>query len=212
MKKIVALFFVIALSFSVRSQDFEGIITFAISYPNLNAEMKAMKSALPKEMEFFVKEGKAKMEQSFMGGTMVVLFDGSTSLTETYTDLMGQKIKTIITKEDLEKSIQNIDVDIQIIKDEQKNIAGYRCKKVILKQTGQPDLTLFISEAIKVKSVMALSPRFADLNGFPLEYSVNMNGMAMLLTAKKVEKKFVEDAAFNPPEGEYRKMSAFGSR
>lgn len=205
------LLILLSVSPLVQAQDFEGVITFGISYPDLTPEMKAMEASLPKEMSYHIKGNKTKMEQPVMGGSVIVLFDGNTGTTETYTDVMGQKVKTVATKEDLDKTLsEQSEMKVQIL-EEEKEVAGYSCKKAIITQEGQPELTIYYSEEINVESITSLSPQFKDLKGFPLEYSVAANGMSMQMIAKKVESQSIDDAVFQAPEGDYREMPAFGN-
>ena len=205
------LLILLSVSPLVQAQDFEGVITFGISYPDLTPEMKAMEASLPKEMSYHIKGNKTKMEQPVMGGSVIVLFNGNTGTTETYTDVMGQKVKTVATKEDLDKTLsEQSEMKVQIL-EEEKQVAGYSCKKAIIMQEGQPELTIYYSEEINVESITSLSPQFKDLKGFPLEYSVAANGMSMQMIAKKVNPQSIDDAVFQAPEGDYREMPAFGN-
>ena len=205
------LLILLSVSPLVQAQDFEGVITFGISYPDLTPEMKAMEASLPKEMSYHIKGNKTKMEQPVMGGSVIVLFNGNTGTTETYTDVMGQKVKTVATKEDLDKTLsEQSEMKVQIL-EEEKEVAGYNCKKAIITQEGQPELTIYYSEEINVESITSLSPQFKDLKGFPLEYSIAANGMSMQMIAKKVNPQSIDDAVFQAPEGDYREMPAFGN-
>lgn len=157
---------------------------------------------LPKESPesiFSIKGSKTKMEMNMMGSTIIVLSDTETKTTVSYSDVMGQKYKSTTPMEEAG------DVEIILVDDETKTIAGYLCKKAIMKQPDSPDVEVFYSEELKSDALSSINPQFKKLKGIPLEYQFHQEGMSMVSTAKEVKKETLDDNVFNPPAGEYKK-------
>ena len=180
------------------SQDFEGTILYEISYMNLTKEMKDM---LPEESPksiFSIKGTKTKMEMDMMGTKMIVLSDIETNTSTSYTDVMGQKIKSTTPIEELEE------IEIELIEGETKRIAGYLCKKAIMKQPDSPDIEVYYSEDLKSSAFSSMLSQFKKLKGIPLEYQMHQQGMTMISTAKEVTRKSLNNSVFDPPSGDYK--------
>lgn len=201
MKKVtlvaLLIFFSIGSSFS---QDFEGTIRYEASFENLPAEVQAMMPKENPESLVYIKGGKTKTEMNMMGSIVIVISDVETSTTTTYTEVMGQKMKSTITVEDAEK------VEIKIVEGETKEIAGFQCKKAIIKQDGNPEMEVYFSPDLKSDALSSMNPQFRELNGVPLEYQVHQQGMTMTYSAKEVKKQVIGNDTFNPPAGNYKEM------
>jgi len=120
-------------------------------------------------------------------------------------DIMGQKYAMSMTTEELEKDIEDgPDVDIEVT-DETKEIAGYNCKKAVvkLKDKGADDdaeLIVFFTDELGSGMLNYNNPTFKDIEGVMLEYSIKENDMDMTFTAISVTKKKVSDHEFVIPE------------
>ncbi|TRX54795.1 DUF4412 domain-containing protein [Fulvivirga sp. M361] len=200
MKHLTLLTFFICCSIiHAHSQDFEGTIQYEVSYMNLTKEMKDM---LPEENPksiFSIKGTKTKMEMDMMGTKMIILSDIETNTSTSYTDIMGQKIKSTTPMEDVEG------VEIKLIDGATKRIAGYLCKKAIMKQPDSPDVEVYYSEDLKSSAFSSMQSQFKKLKGIPLEYQLNQQGITMTYSAKEVIRKPLNNSVFNPPEGDYKK-------
>ena len=195
-------FFLLCSIIHAYCQDFEGTISYEISYTNLPKEMQDM---LPKENQksiFSIKDTKTKMEMDMMGTKMIIISDIETSTSTSYTDVMGQKIKSIIPMENAEGA------EIKLTDGETKKIAGFLCKKAIIIESDSPDVEVYYSEELKSNAFLSLQPQFKKLKGIPLEYQLNQQGMTIIYSAKEVTKKSLNNSFFNPPEGDYKKAPA----
>ncbi|MBV6645903.1 MAG: DUF4412 domain-containing protein [Cyclobacteriaceae bacterium] len=166
---------------------------------NLTKEMKAM---LPEENPksiFSIKGAKIKTEMDMMGTKMIILSDIETNTSTSYTDVMGQKIKSTMPMEDADE------VDIALVDGETKKIAGYLCKKAIIKQPDSPDVEVYYSEDLKSSAFSSMQSQFKKLKGIPLEYQLSQQGVTMTYSAKEIVRKLLDDSVFNPPEGDYKK-------
>jgi len=200
MKQLIVLtFFLIATIIPSYGQDFEGTILYEISYENLPEEMKAMLPEENLQSMVYIKGTKTKTEMDMMGTKMIMISDTETNTTTSYTDVMGQKIKSTSAMD------ENEDLDIDLVAGETKSIAGYECKKAIIKQADSPDIEVYYSEDIKSSAFLSSQSQFKKLNGIPLEYQIQQEKMTMIYSAKKVERKSISSEVLNPPEGDYKK-------
>src|SRR5690606_11246258 len=122
-----SLILILGVIFSLSSfaQDFEGKISYNISYGDLPEEMKAYESMLPKEMNFLVKGDKSKMTQpSAMGSETVVIADQGNNKTTVLINSMGFKVAVKSDLDENERPTPNIEYV-----DGSKSIAGFDCKK-----------------------------------------------------------------------------------
>jgi len=206
MKYIAFAFTFFIISQITIAQDFEGTIVYEMSYSNLPKEMKDMMPKETPESILTVKGNKTRMEMNMMGFNTIVLFDGATKTSTSYMDGMGQKLKSTTPMED------EGDIEVTQVAGETKKIAGYTCKKAILKQADAPDVAVYYAEELKSDALISLNPQFKNLNGMPLEYQVSQQGMDVMVTAKKVTKESISDSSFDPPAGKYKeapKMPGF---
>lgn len=199
MKRLRLLVFITCCSIThAYGQDFEGTILFEISYLNLSKEMKDM---LPKENPktlFSIKGTKTKMEMDMMGTKMIIISDLETNTSTSYTDVMGQKVKSVIPLEDQTTG------KVELFEGETKKIAGYSCKRAVFTQSGSPDVEVFYTEDLQSSAFSSMQSQFAKLKGLPLEYQVHQQGMTMIYSAKEVTKQQMAENAFNPPSGDYK--------
>ena len=176
--------------------NFEGKIVYKISYKDLPAEMKNYENMLPKEMTIQLKGNKSRVEQKQMMGTNVIVSDMDQKNGFMEMVMGGQKLRMNISTEEFDKQEGKIE-NIEYL-DETKTIAGYPCKKAIIKDDdGNLAMTIYYTEKIKNQP----QKEFIGLNGFPLEYSMSQNGINMLMTADQVTEEAVSDAIFEKSDG-----------
>ena len=201
MKRFLLIPFLI-LSYSFTSaQDFEGIITFSISYEALPDEMKDAVAMLPKEQTFYIKNNKSKFIQNSSMSSTVVISDSNTKTSTVLMDAMGQKYKMTIDTDELSE-IENVytdEIKIDYV-DETKTIAGYTCKKAIVVMEGFDQEAVFYYTE-EIAPLMLSGMEGLHLKGLPLEYNISMDGMTMVMRASEVKKTTVPDSTFDIPAG-----------
>ncbi|MEM9896305.1 MAG: DUF4412 domain-containing protein [Bacteroidota bacterium] len=203
MKQLTLVLFFASCVFSAAySQDFEGTILYEASYQNLTPEMKKMLPDQNPQSVFSFKGNKTKMEMEMMGMKMVVLSDLEKNTSISYTDVMGQKFKATTPIDDSDK------VEITLVDGETKKIAGYLCKKAIMKQPEMPDVEVYYAEDLKSSAISSMLSQFGKLAGIPLEYQIQQQGITMTFSAKEVKRQSLSNSIFNPPAGEYKKAPA----
>jgi GLPGLI family protein len=202
MKKLIqhTSFFIIAFASIVFTSfaqgNFEGKIIFTISYTDLPAEMKNYEAMLPKEMTIMLKGNKSRVEQSQMMGKNVIVSDMDQKNGFVEMDMGGQKLRMNISTKEFEAE-ENILKNLEYL-DETKTVAGYPCKKAIVKDdSGAVVMTLFYTEKIKNQA----QKEFAGLKGFPLEYSMSQNNINMVIAASEISEEKVADVVFVKSDG-----------
>lgn len=183
--------------YSVLAQvNFEGKIVYTISYSDLPAEMQNFEAMLPKEMTMMIKGNKSRLEQSQAMGKNVIVSDVDKKNGFIEMEMAGQKLRMNISTEEFD-SEENKFENIEYL-DENKNVAGYPCKKAIIKDdNGTPVITIFYTEKIKNQ----VQKEFVGLKGFPLEYSMSQNNMNMVMVASEISEQSVSDQAFEKSDG-----------
>jgi GLPGLI family protein len=186
----------ISLSSLFAQGNFEGKIVYQISYNDLPAEMQNYEAMLPKEMSILMKGNKSRVEQSQMMGKNVIVSDMDEKSGFMEMEMAGQKLRMNISTEEFDAEEDRVD-NIEYL-DESKTIAGYSCKKAIIKDDGgNLAMTVFYTEKIMNQA----QKEFVGLKGFPLEYSLSQNGINMVMTAGTVNEESVSDEVFQKSEG-----------
>jgi len=192
-----------ATGYSQKSK-FEGKIVYGITYDEMPEGMEQYSSMLASESTIYIKGAKTRTEQGTgMGGKQVVIADRKKGETVALMDIMGKKIKMILSEGDMKESKRNMENAQITYADEIKEIAGYQCKRATIVFEGEEDpVTIFYTEEISKEN----DSYFKGLKGFPLQYSINKNGFGMTMTAKQVIKEKVPDKLFDIPDG-YEEMT-----
>ena len=212
--KLMCVTLALLVSFSVSAQKkektFAGIIKYSISYEDLDPQYKGQ---VPTDMITYVKDGKIRMDQVSPMYTMgaITLEDGSAIV---LIDVMGQKLATQQTKEDIEKAKAeakesgDIKDSEPVVKatDETKTIAGYKCTKYEITTDGET-MEVFVTEEINMPENYYENSQVKGVKGVPMEYTMSANGLNMTMTAKEVKKGGVNNSMFMITD-DYQKLSA----
>lgn len=139
-------------------------------------------------------------------GSNVNIFDSEKMTGIMLLDMMGQKYAVEMSTAEMEKDLaEGPEVKIEKLS-ETKEIAGYVCKKAIvktLKANGDVDseLEVFYTQELGAGGINMDNPMFKDIDGVMLEYSIKEENISMKMTAVSVEKKKISDSEFEIPEG-----------
>jgi len=202
-KKTIPIFFsfFVFVSIAFAQSNFEGKVMYTITYKDMPAEMKAMEAMLPKDLIISIKGNKSRVEQSQMMGKNIIVSDMDQKNGFMEMDINGQKLRINISTEEFNQKSNQLP-NIEYL-DETKTIAGYPCKKAIMKdESGQLTMTVFYTEKITNKA----QTEFAGLKGFPLQYSMTQQNMTMEMTASEVSEESISDDIFNKSDG-YKDIS-----
>lgn len=200
MKKLILSAAIVFMAFgAANAQVKEGSVTYEVVMDGLPPEQAAMMGGMEMVMTF--KNGKSRSELSSAFFTNISINDGKK--TTTLMDQMGQKFYYETTEEDMNKNAsKNEDAKIEY-KDETKKVAGYDCKKAIIKskdEKGEESITnVWYTEQIPVTgqgSGKGGASAFKKLKGAPLEFDMAQGPYKMKFTATTVSTAAVSDSKF----------------
>lgn len=215
MRKNLFLLFFVALGLQGFCQEVieEAYVQFEVtdvtsSNPQAQAMLDMMKGST---MDLYFKSGKQRMDMDMMGGMMKMStfmnIDKEGAGNAMFMDMMGRKIKVDMNDEELEQfqsQNQQADQEAKIETDhsDTKEIAGFKCHKVVCKFENQNDIvmTAYVTKDIKSPESVIQNAGDYDLGGFPLEYTVTNPEFNLTYSAQKFERS-VSDDAFSQPEG-----------
>ena len=184
-----------SFNFLLAQSNFEGEVIYKITYTDLPEEMEQMKGMLPQTMKIIMKGSKSRVEQTQTMGSNVIISDTEAKVGFIEMDVMGKKLRMSLATKDFDEDANAYEV-LEYL-DEKKTIAGYDCKKAIMKQNGGTEIEVFYTDQITNHA----QREFSSLKGFPLEYNMSQNNITFRMTADVVDKKSVEDALFEKSEG-----------
>ena len=176
---------------SVVAQIKQGKIIYKINYPSIDlpSDQKAM---LPSESICYFSNNSCRTESDgFMGMKMVTICtkEEMTMLM----DIMGKKI-AMNPRDDKSMKAKTPTISYS---EETKKIAGYDCKKAILVFDEDTKMVVWCAEGITGGG--SWGGNFENLKGAPLEYTADLNGMSMTMTATKVSEEKVSKKKFEIP-------------
>ncbi|MBG16080.1 MAG: hypothetical protein CL853_06985 [Crocinitomicaceae bacterium] len=204
MKKITLYFLFFLLTSNLLSQKFEGSIKYTLDY-ELPEIMEPQRSMLPNEMITYCKKDYSRVEQKTAMGDQIVISNSKSGESTLLMNMMGQKMAIEVSNEENKETSTN--KPSIIYAEESKNIAGYLCKKAIYTIYNEQDqdsvaIDVFYSEEISP----SFNSQFKHLDGFPLEYAINTNGMTITFLAIEITNEKLSKDLFLIPN-DYQKLS-----
>ncbi len=151
-------------------------------------------------------------KSDMMGGMiqMTSVTDIQSQSTDMYMDMMGNKMLIPSTKEqrDAMTNGQSPSWDITYDKSDTKEIVGYNCYKanVVMKDQPSTAFEVYVTEEINASNEMIQGMEAMNLQGFPLEYSMNLPQMTFKYTATEVLDK-VDESLFEIDKSQYKEMT-----
>ena len=183
-------------------KGFQGIVIYTISYADdLDPQMATM---MPKTLKLMIKGNKSRTEMNTGAGTTIVLFDGNDKSSVVLIDMMGQKYAMKMSHEEMEKENGDVPETVVEVTDETKEIAGYTCKKALVKSVDETDdfeEFVYFTDELGSGILNSNNPLFEDIDGVMLQYANSDNDVNMNMEAISVEKKKISDDKFEIPEG-----------
>lgn len=203
---VVLLLSIILLGSSACAGDGEkkgkwtGKIKYTLDY-DLPEAYESQRAMLATEMTCYIGKDFTRQEQGSTLGEQITINNLSTGVTTVLMDLMGKKIA--LSTEDVE-SDDKVEPKIEYL-DETKEIAGYLCKKAIysiMKNGMEAVFDVYYTEELPAEA----NTQFSGIEGFPMEYVVESQGMVITYTAIEVKEEKVSKSLGEVPDG-YEKMS-----
>ena len=178
---------------SVLAQIKQGKIIYKINYPSLDlpSDQKAM---LPSESVCYFSNNNCRTESDGIMGMKMVTICVKEQMT-ILMDVMGKKI-AMNPRDNQSMKTKTPTISYS---EETKKIAGYDCKKATLVFDENTKMTVWCAEGITGGG--SWGGNFENLKGAPLEYTADLNGMSMTMTASKVSEEKVSKKKFEIPSG-----------
>ncbi|MBU0763444.1 MAG: hypothetical protein KJ607_01275, partial [Bacteroidetes bacterium] len=181
----------------------EGIIEYVITYIE-DEKDNPLIALLPTTLAFKFKEDNSM--QKIEGWMGIFIMAGINNVEQgTYSALlkiMNEKYCYQTTNDGEPFGFDEMPgMNIEITQEE-KEIAGYKCKKarITFSDSTMQDFDIYYFDKIKLKNPNCHNP-FREIPGVLMEYQMAFQGIKMTLKATKVEKIEVQDDEFTIPDG-----------
>ncbi len=178
-----------------KSKNAEGKIVYEIT---LDGEVEGMMAAmLPSEIVMKFKGSKCRTEMATAMAENITLSDQKDpSAGLILLDVMGSKYAMKVDPAKVEEQKKSLPEFEVINTTETKEIAGFACKKAIMKNKSNNEETyIYYSEELPYLE-NSLTSQYKNINGMPLEFNTKLNGITMTIRAKSIEKIKIADAEF----------------
>lgn len=178
-----------------KSKNTEGKITYEIT---LDGEVEGMMAAmLPSEIVMKFKGTKCRTEMATAMAENITLSDQKDPNSGLILlDVMGSKYAMKVDPAKVEEQKKSLPEFEVINSTDTKEIAGYMCKKAVLKNKANNEETyIYYSDALPYLE-NSLTSQFKNVQGMPLEFNTKLNGITMTIRAKTVEKIKIADTEF----------------
>jgi GLPGLI family protein len=210
MKVIFYIILLLFVSFSTNAQLTEGHFTYSIEMKSDNPDLQmAIGMMQESSMDLFVLGSKTRVDMKM--GTMMELSTITDQSEEVLLLMSGMfgKNAIVTSVSELEKNKEEFPEPTLTLSDKTKNIKGFTCKKALLTDADGNESLFWYTDEIVV-SKKGQSYLSSNVPGFPLEYSIKVNGMTMVLTVsdivKKLDKSQKKNFEIKIPEG-YTEMT-----
>lgn len=175
------------------SAQFEGVVTYKITYSSDDPKASAFMGMMPETSTLIVKNHMVRFDQDVAGGGKQSFVandrDKSNRLLMSF---MGQEFQVNLNEEQLLQLEQT--KKLEITKAEKtKTIAGFECKLAQAQLENTP-IEIYYAPELKTPTVL---PQFAELEGLPLKYEVVKGSVHMVYEAISVEHKPIPETAFD---------------
>ncbi len=224
----------VSLGFITQStaQVTSGTMKMALSdfeMPGMEGDMGGQMEEMMKSMNMTIHFSPEKQVTVIeMMGMMTMEQHYDDDVMTQYMDMMGQKImiKTPMDAQDLVKQL-GVDIgelekmyNVSYDKSDTKEILGFKCYRAdiamdlskmaqgqeIPEQMKNMNMTMYITEAIKMKQFNMQNMPGLVLEGTPLTMTMDMGMMKMTYEASSFDEN-VDPSMFEKPEGDYKEMS-----
>ncbi len=209
MKNLKSLFvlFLVATSQSTFAQKIftEGTLTYKVSVSGVtDPQAQAMMQNM--NLNIYIKNDKfATVMDMGMIKTRTIRVDDNKFVT--LMDMMGQKIKMTMDKKQYDTKKMNPEDYTVTVTDDSKVIAGYNCKKAIIKTKDGKSFFAYFTNEIKRDGTTTYSGPYSKIDGVLMEYSMEQKGNTMTMSCTSVDFKPVSDDMFVVPASGYTEMT-----
>lgn len=212
MKKINLIIYLIAFASTGAFSQYVkmGVSSVKADNPETQQQMEGAMKAM--KMETYAQEDKVRTDMNMMGG-MVMMSTFTNPKTDEFTmymDMMGNKSKVVPTAEELknlkeENAKKGGEFKVVEVAGDTKTILGFNCKKVTV-TSEEMKISMYVTPDINIKSNNIQGMEGVKIDGYPLEYTVDLMGTKITFTAEKFEKTF-DAGKMTPPTGNYTEIN-----
>ncbi len=183
----------------------QGVIEYEVTAVDPSNPMADL---APNKMLVKFKEKKSVAEMSAGMGllTMTFVSDYNNKTVTQLVKLLNKKYASTASAEDIQKEKGNSTIVVKKTSGT-KMIAGYKCKKAQVSFTNHshPDFDVYYTDEIELENPN-WGNEYSDIDGVLMEYQLKRYNIELRFTARKVEKKHVEDSDFDRP-ADYKTIS-----
>lgn len=193
-------FFALLFAYTVSTgyaQDFtEGRVVYAITFPEMDMD-EATRGTLPRESVVYVKGDLTRSDLN-VGPRMSSssIYNSKTGEVIALTEFQDSKTYIIMNpgKGPVPTQSQN---DLFTIEKDKFMIAGFECSRAVLKSKDNVTSDLYYTDRIKAR--LPVNVQFRGIEGFPMQFMVNQNGLKMMFSVTQVIPESVPDSFFEIP-------------
>lgn len=183
------------------TSESEGRIVYSVSIEGEDID-PMMKAMMPSEI-FTHFKGKATSTVISMGmGAMEtrMISDAAMKTYSTLVNAMGKKVALVLNGDQVMNSFRDrVPLKVRIT-DENKEIAGVNCYKVIVTDSTQNTYEVYFTKDLGVADYNWSTP-YSEIQGLLMDYSIRFDNVVMKLTAKEIVREPCDSTMFSVPEG-----------
>ena len=202
---LAALLFVTAQSSFAQKVFTEGSITYKVSVSGVtDPQAQAMMQNMM--LSIYIKNDKfASVMDMGMIKTRTVRLDDNKFVM--LMDMMGQKMKMTMDKKQYDTKKLSPDSYTVTVTEDTKVIAGYNCKKAIIKTKDGKSFFAYFTNELKRGATTTYDGPYSKIDGVLMEYTMEQKGNTMTMSCTSVDFKPVADDMFTVPETGYTEMT-----
>ncbi len=193
----------------------EGKLFYDISYPNLSVDMRRNEHMLPHDASLYFKNNLTRLEMGIGGmGKNSTIYNRETKVTTILLNIKGRKFALVQTDSQMAEVKKQMNPDTTtykysvLLKDDYKTIADRKCRKALVYKVAGKDT--IINECWFTKELPPYNtendPNFKLIDGFLMQYTIQENGMTMVMKVKMVLPVPIENSLFEIPSS-YQKVN-----
>ncbi len=181
----------------------EGVILYDLKLEGAE-EMGMMAAMMPTEMTVKFKGTKSRAEfATGMSETIAINDSKDNKNSVVLLDLMGNKYAMKIDEVKIAQQKASMPEYDAVETKETKEIAGYKCNKVILiNRKTKDEVSVYYTPEISYFE-NSFNAEFKMVKGMPMEYKSSFNNIKMTVTVKEIKKVKIADTEFTVPS-EYK--------
>lgn len=208
MKKILALFYLLALTTTIIAQKklSELTLVYDASVTTGNAEPKIADAFDGATITVSLKGNLSRSEMTSALFSSSTIHDSKTGSAVVLREVSGQKLLIRMNPENWQEKNRRYEGITFTNTGESKMIAGYNCIKAEAKLQDGSSFSVYYTPEL-VPENKEYDYQFRSLNGLPLEYELSQGRLKIKYTVSKINLNPVPASRFDIPKSGYREMT-----